>query len=45
MMDDFESLESRVKYLEQVVLDLQNIVVHLNDKIEQLEKGDVQCLR
>ena len=35
MMDDFESLESRVKYLEQIVLDLQTIVVHLNDKIEQ----------
>lgn len=37
MMDDFESLESRVKYLEQIVLDLQTIVVHLNDKIEQLQ--------
>ena len=36
-MDDFESLESRVKYLEQVVLDLQKIAVHLNDKIEQLQ--------
>ena len=37
MMDDFESLESRVKYLEQIVLDLQTIVVHLNDKIAQLQ--------
>jgi hypothetical protein len=37
MIDDFGSLENRVKYLEQIVLDLQNIVVHLNDKIEQLQ--------
>ena len=37
MIDDIESLASRVKYLEQMVLELQNVVVHLNDKLEQVQ--------